>query len=376
MTGKEPAAIAATAASVVATRRIDVARHLLRPRQMRESITLSGQPSLRNSALAGLQAAMTALIALSLAHLSPWPHLIGFAALGALVALFGRFAPERGRGWILLQCAFWQTAGVLVMSLAAWSGASALCQLALLALAAGVFFFVVATGRFGPPGALIFVFAAGASMGSVTSGHEVGERAIATALIALLACGICSLTEGFRHKANAERVFPVEPLRPTGHRLVAALRISLGSMVAALIAQTLGASHPAWAVLGAMAVMQGSHLHVSMNRALQRTLGTVLGAILVWLILQQAPSIWTVIVLLAGLQFLTEVVIGMNYGLGQILVTPMALLMSSLAAPHAAGLAMASERVFDTLLGAAIGIVFAVLCSTLDDRQHLARRHA
>jgi uncharacterized membrane protein YccC len=79
-----------------------------------------------------------------------------------------------------------------------------------------------------------------------------------------------------------------------------------------------------------------------------------------------------VIALLAGLQFATEMIIGANYALGQILVTPMALLMSYLAAPHAAGLAMVPERVLDTLLGAAIGIALAVACSSLDDRRHLA----
>ncbi|WP_337181148.1 FUSC family protein [Shinella sp.] len=359
----------------IPARRIDATRHLLRPRQFRESMALSGQPSLRNSALAGLQAALTALIALPLVHLSPWPHLIGFASLGSLVALFGRFAPRGGRSRIVLQCALWQTAGVLAMSVAAWSGVSDIVQLLLLAMASGLFFFVVATGRFGLPGALIFVFAAGASMGHAVTGEEVMERALATAAVALLAWLVCSATERFRHKADGEGGFPAEPLRPVSHRIAAALRIALGSAVAALAAHVLGASHPAWAVLGAMAVMQGTHLHISMNRALQRTLGTVAGAILVWLILQQAPSVWTVIALLAVLQFATEMIIGSNYGLGQVLVTPMALLMSYLAAPHAAGMAMVPERVLDTLLGAGIGIVLAVLCSTLDDRQHLLRRH-
>jgi len=353
-------------------RRIDAARHLLQPRQFRESMALSAQQAWRNSALAGLQAAVTALVALPLVHLSPWPHLIGFASLGALVALFGRFAPRGGRGRVVLQCAFWQVAAVLVMSLAAWSGLPVVGQLLLLAFLSGLFFFVVATGRFGPPGALIFVFAAGASMGHAVPGAEVAERALATAAVAALAWLICSATEILRRKAGGEGVPAPEPLRPASHRAIAALRIALGSMVAALAAHALGAAHPAWAVLGAMAVMQGPHLHISMNRALQRTLGTAIGAVVVWLILQQAPSLFTVIALLAGLQFATEMIIGANYALGQILVTPMALLMSYLAAPHAAGLAMVPERVLDTLLGAAIGIALAVVCSSLDDRRHLA----
>ena len=36
-------------------RRVDVACHLLRPHQLRDSLALARQPSLRNSALAGLQ---------------------------------------------------------------------------------------------------------------------------------------------------------------------------------------------------------------------------------------------------------------------------------------------------------------------------------
>lgn len=360
--------------TTIAARRIDAARHLLGLRQLRESIAFSGQPSLRNSALAGSQAALTALIALPLVHLSPWPHLIGFASLGALVALFGRFAPRGQRSRIVLQCALWQTLAVLAMSVMAWTGAPAIVQLMMLALASGLFFFVVVTGGFGPPGGLIFVFAAGASMGHVGSGEEVVQRALATAIVAGLALLVCGCTEFVRHRADG--AFPVEPVRPVSHRAVAALRIAFGSAIAALAAHALGAAHPAWAVLGAMAVMQGTHLHISMNRALQRSLGTVAGAVLVWLILLQAPSVWTVIVLLAVLQFVTEMIIGSNYALGQIMVTPMALLMSYLAAPQAAGFAMVPERIFDTLLGAAIGIVLAVLCSTLDDRQFLARRHA
>lgn len=51
----------------------------------------------------------------------------------------------------------------------------------------------------------------------------------------------------------------------------------------------------------------------------------------------------------------------------------MALLMTSLTAPIIDP-NLPVERVLDTILGAALGIVFAVIFSTLDDRVHLARR--
>jgi len=376
MNTNTPLAAEAEPSVVLRARRVDSARHVLHPHQVRESMMLAQQPSLRNAALAGFQAAATAAVALPIVILSPWPHLIGFASLGALVALFGRFAPRASRGRVLIHCAFWQTFAVVVMSLATWFGASPAIQLLVLAVCSGLFSFVSVSGQFGPPGPLIFVFAAGASMGPVASGSAVIERAIATASVALMAFAVCALTEALRKLPEDGTSFAAEPRRPVAHRGIAAIRVALGAAVAALSAHALGAAHPAWAAIGAVAVVQGTHLHISMNRALQRTAGTIIGAVMVWMFLVQEPSVWTIIALLAALQFATEMVIGFNYALGQIFVTPMALLMSQLAAPQAAGLGMVPERVLDTLLGAGIGVVLAILCSTLDDRRYLAEHHA
>lgn len=358
------------------TGRLGAARHLLTPRQFRESLALAPQPWVRIALLAGLQAALTGLIALPLIHISPWPHLIGFASLGTLVALFGRFAPEARRSGIVLRCAFWQVFAVFAMSMAAWLGAPLEIQILLLAVGCGLFVFVSTAGGFGPPGALIFVFAASASMGHVGSFQQVMERAVATGIVAALAWIICLSTEAFRRNRSPDIPLPSEPARPFDHRLIAAARIMGGSAIAAFVAHATGAVHPGWAAMGAVAVMQGAHLHISMNRALQRTAGTIVGAALIGLVLTQSPSIWPVIALLTVLTIATEVVIGTNYGLGQVLVTPMALLMSYLAAPHAAGIAMVPERILDTLIGASIGMAFAILWSTLDDRAHLAHHHA
>ena len=92
-----------------------------------------------------------------------------------------------------------------------------------------------------------------------------------------------------------------------------------------------------------------------------------------WVILTQDPSLGVIVIALMLLQLGTELIIGSNYGLGQVLVTPMALLMSDLAMPAAGGAAMVPERVLDTILGATIGLLAAIVLSTLDDREHLAR---
>lgn len=354
-----------------AARRVGAAKHLLSGRQIRESLTLARQHSLAIALVAGLQAALTALIALPLIHISPWPHLIGFASLGTLVALFGRFAPKARRARIVFYCACWQTLAVLGMSTAAWLGAPAGLQILLLALACGLFFFVSITGRFGAPGALIFIFAASASMGRVDSFQQVLERVIVTGLVAALAWIVCTSTEPLRQKARPDAPLPADPVWPLGPRLIAAARILVGSAVAAFAAVAVGAKYPGWAAMGAVAVMQGVHLHISMNRALQRTAGTLFGALLVWVILIQSPSVWAIIVLLVLLTVATEIIIGVNYGLGQILVTPMALLMTYLAAQQAGGTSMVAERVVDTVLGAGVGMAMALILSTLEDRTHL-----
>jgi len=354
-------------------RRIDAARHLLHPRQMRDSLTLARQPYWRNASLAGLQSAAAAAIALPLVYLSPWSHLIGYAALGTLVALFGRYAPARARNRILLLATLTQTLAVFVMSATGWLGMALAAKLLLLTLACGIFFFVAVAGRFGPPGPLIFIFAAGAAMRNPASLLDVLERSAITAAVALLAWAICAATEHFRHHPPREDPLPPSPAHSSPDLLIASTRSAVAAGIAAFTSYAFGAAYPFWAAMGALAVLQGAHLHIGMNRALQRMAGTVAGAILVWLILAQNPSFWVVFAILVVLQYVTEVIIGFNYGLGQILVTPMALLMTRLAVPGVDGTAMVSERILDTLLGAAIGITIAVLWSSLEERRQLAR---
>ncbi len=357
-----------------ATRR-GSARHLLTRSQLQESMIVATPPPLRNACVAGFQAAITILIALAVTHLSPWPQLVGFPALGALAALFGRYASLQRRRRIVFICGALLTAGVLVPSLVSFAGASSVAMVLVLALSAGVFTIAVSTWGLGGPGAVIFVFAAGAVMGPVDAWQTVIERTVATGSGALLAFLICTLTDRLRSHEAASTAIPAVKPPPMPHQLVVAGRITLGAAIAAGISHAAGWHYPAWAAIGATAVMQGTHLHVTMNRSLQRMAGTVAGACIVWAILAQDPDFWVMAAAIVLFQFITEVVIGYNYALGQITITPMALLMTHLASPVAAS-NMPVERVLDTIVGAALGIVFALIFSTVDDRAYLARRRA
>ena len=350
------------------------ARHLLTRAQLRESIIVAAPPSPRNACVAGFQAALAILLALAITHLSPWPQLVGFPALGALGALFGRYASLQRRRKIVLICGALLTAGVLVPSLVSFAGAAPAAMVLVLALSAGVYTIAVTTWGLGGPGAVIFVFAVGAVMGPVDAWQIVVERTVATGAGALLAFVICTLTDRLRSQETEGTTTPASKIPPMSHQLIVAGRITIGAAIAAGISHAAGWHYPAWAAIGATAVMQGTHLHVTMNRSLQRMAGTVLGACIVWAILAQNPGFWAVATAIVLFQFITEVIIGYNYALGQITVTPMALLMTHLATPVATTSNMPVERVLDTIVGAALGIVFALIFSTVDDRAYLARR--
>ena len=341
--------------------------------QLQESMIMATPPPLRNACVAGFQAALTILIVLAITHLSPWPQLVGFPALGALAALFGRYASLQRRRKIVFICGALLTAGVFVPSLVSFAGATPAAMVVVLALSAGAFTIAVPTWGLGGPGAVIFVFAVGAVMGPVDAWQTVVERTVATGFGALLAFVICTLTDRLRSREGAGSMAIPAKVPPMSHQLIVAGRITLGAAIAAGISHAAGWHYPAWAAIGATAVMQGTHLHVTMNRSLQRMAGTVLGACIVWAILAQNPDFWVVAAAIVLFQFITEVIIGYNYALGQITVTPMALLMTHLASPVVAS-NMPVERVLDTIVGAALGIVFALIFSTVDDRTHLARR--
>lgn len=359
-------------------------RQIAAPARLRESLALNQPPSVRNAAIAGLQAALAVVLATALLHYSPWSAMAGFGGLGALAALFGRFAPLARRQRIVLIAGGLLVMPVAVLSWLAWLGLPPVALLLALAALSGLLASLAHRTQMGPPGAVIFIFAASAALGPVDSALVLAGRTAATAAGVAAACLVCLLTDRLRDTnvtpiaaAPAPPVAGTGPAPPPltpGYAPRQALRVALCAALSALLAHAAGWQHPAWAAIGAVAVMQGAHLPGTVHRAWQRTLGTLAGALLAWAILSAAPSFWTLLIAVAVLQLLTEVVIGFNYALGQIFITPMALLMTTLAS-HGEAASMAMARVVDTTLGAAVGIVLALVLSSLDERIHLARHH-
>lgn len=349
--------------------------HLLHCQQVKSSLQVSPLASFRNEFLAGAQTGLTAVIALIVVYLSPWSNMVGFAGIGSLIALYGRFESPAGRNRMLLQAAAIQTASVLIVSSAKFAGLPEAGLLLLLALICGIYLFICVTGRYGAPGPLIFVFAAGSCIGGDVTPQVILERTLVTGGATLLGWLICMATAFLREVPSPGRAFPkAPPAPPVSHRLIASTRTVISTAVAMFIVRYgFDVHYPAWAGMGALAVTQGAYLHVSMNRALQRMVGTTIGAMMAWGVLQLEPNIWGLIAFVGVFQTVTEMVIGKNYALGQMFVAPTALLVTHLTAPWIPSDTMVPERVLDTVIGACIGMVVAVVLSTMDDRRYLDR---
>ncbi|MFI6219232.1 FUSC family protein [Nocardia salmonicida] len=148
-----------------------------------------------------------------------------------------------------------------------------------------------------------------------------------------------------------------------------AARIALASAGAGWFAAAAGLDHPLWASMGAMAAMQGVSYALTVQRAIQRLLGNVGGAIIGALLIAAGLGYWSTVVMIVVLQVTAELMATRNYALTSLSVTPMALLMVGLGAHLSPEIGI--SRIVDTLIGVTVGVVVAAVTISRTDRQHL-----
>lgn len=142
--------------------------------------------------------------------------------------------------------------------------------------------------------------------------------------------------------------------------LVPALRMVLGTGLAGGAALLLGLGHGYWAAVSAAAVLHSVNVRTATQRAVQRTLGTVVGLALALGVLAAHPEPVVLVLVIVLLEFLLEYVVARNYGLGVVFLTPLALLLTDLAADSPAE-ALVQDRALSCVLGMGIALVCALL---------------
>lgn len=154
----------------------------------------------------------------------------------------------------------------------------------------------------------------------------------------------------------------VAALKPDAHArrwLVSyAVRVGVAALIAGAVTNLLGIGHAYWAAVSAVSVLQATSTSTSVPRMIQRVVGTGLGVLVGLAILSTSPSPWVLILALALLQWGAEMTVMLNYCFGLFFATPVALLVSSFAS-NADPTALVSNRLWATLLGAAIAVLVA-----------------
>ncbi|WP_030931109.1 FUSC family protein, partial [Streptomyces sp. NRRL S-646] len=151
--------------------------------------------------------------------------------------------------------------------------------------------------------------------------------------------------------------------RPSWRRLCPlapiAVRTALGCALAGYASLALGIGRPYWALVTAASLYQ-ANLALTWSRGVQRVVGNLVGVLLFAAVVPLAHLGPAALVLCClAFNFGAEALMGRNYWLGSVCVTPMALLITEFTRFQEPG-QLITERVVDTLVGALVGFLAAV----------------
>lgn len=281
-----------------------------------------------------------------------------YATFGAFTSLYGRerLHPARTRmqvtaAGVLTTCV---TLGVLVGSLPERRWVAVVVG----ALVAGLASLASDAQGWHPPGPLfpVFAFAATASIDSSAADVPVGLLVAGSA--ALLAVAVGGAGQLRRARVRPQEVartpVPRADLAAVARRHVA--RCAGAALVAGAVATGLGIGHPYWAVVGAVVPLSAHALLAQVVRGVQRLVGTALGLVVAAALLALDPRGLVLVVVVVVLQGVAELLVGRNYALALVAVTPLALLVGHLAAPSPAS-PLLLDRGVETVVGVAVGVL-------------------
>lgn len=138
--------------------------------------------------------------------------------------------------------------------------------------------------------------------------------------------------------------------------LSSALRYGIMIAAAAVVAYSLDLHRSYWVPLSCSAVMLGTTVLGTMHRALQRTVGTIIGLLIGGCILSFRPEGIYIALLMGTLQFIIELIYLRNYAIAVMFITPSSLLLAESSHPDLAISYFMSARIVDILIGSAIGL--------------------
>lgn len=141
-----------------------------------------------------------------------------------------------------------------------------------------------------------------------------------------------------------------------------ALRFGVITTLAALVAYSFDFTRSYWIPLSCVAVMSCASMIATFHRALQRSIGTVIGIIIASCILYFKPSGYPIALFILFFTATIELFIVKNYGLAVIFITPNALLLAeTITGGEFSFFHFSTARIIDVVIGSAIGLFGVIL---------------
>lgn len=309
-----------------------------------------------------VRAAVSALVPLLLLWWSGQLELSIDAAFGAFTSLYGRHQAGLPRARLQATLALLLTAAVSLGTLVGTSADRSWLAVPVAALVAVGGSLLSDAQDWHPPGPLFLVFAFAACASVPSTAAAVPLAAGVAGASALFALGVGAAGGVWRRWRRGPRPSPAPSLRPPAGAAARrpALRNGGAVLVAGALATSLGIGHPYWAMVSAAVPLAARDLGSQVVRGVQRVAGTILGLAVAALLLAAVPSGLALILVVVALQAAAELLVGRNYALALVAITPLALLMVHLAAPSP-GSTLLLDRGLETVLGVAVGLAMGWL---------------
>lgn len=309
-----------------------------------------------------LRAAASVLVPLLALVLLGRPEWTIFAAFGAFTSLYGRTArhPERAgqQIWVGVILTLAVTAGAAV-SLMPHRDVVVIVSGTLVAAAASL---ISDATHWHPPGPLfpVFAFTATTSLPSDPTNVPIAFGVAAASAVFSIMVGHSGAVPDprARGRVNVPTLSPREVWQVAANRRRAALfavGVFVAGIVGAAIGTRYGGTHAYWAMVAVVAGLTGASRRARLTRGLHRLIGTFAGVGFAALLLPLHPRGVIAVLLVVALQGAAELLVGRNYAVALIFVTPLALMMGQLGHEVPVG-PLLVDRAVETAIGCLVAM--------------------
>lgn len=276
------------------------------------------------------------------------------ACMGAMVVMYMPAAPVPQRMVTLQVAAFGMAASVALGLIGA---IHPLAAALVLTLASALITLICRYFRIAPPGNFFFIMVAAVATVIPFDLHAIPER---VGLILLGSMSSCLLVFFYSllYPPIITGSTAANAAMPAIRTLVLHALITGGFIGGSfLVAHLLNMHNPYWVPISCAAIMQGTTFRLVWLRKLQRIIGTAIGMLFAWLLFQLPLGPWQLSLTIIALSIVIESLILRNYGLAVIFITPLTVIFAGVASHGMAHDQLVLIRLFDIMLGSAIGAV-------------------